>query len=135
MVSGAAMGGKYYRGGMRIMPKNAERLFNLPEDNHDDRNVAQQMNRLQLYQSGLNDVEIAIKLGVNPNTITTWRRRKKLPRNYQPMVKVEARPENERRLIGEFLSDLIRTCDRHNLKLTAGQISDYMQYWRPSRAS
>jgi hypothetical protein len=80
MVSGAAMGGKYYRGGMRIMPKNAERLFNLPEDNHDDRNVAQQ----------LADLGVTVERTTKPptaKTLTDWIK----PRGYGQHVVQDVR--------------------------------------------
>jgi transposase len=37
---------------------------------------------LKLYQMGLNDVEIAKRLGVNNSTVSNWRKRNSLRSNY-----------------------------------------------------
>ncbi|MBP2663517.1 MAG: hypothetical protein H6Q71_1465 [Firmicutes bacterium] len=41
-------------------------------------------NRKELYEKGLNDAEIAEKIGVWPGTICAWRKRNDLPYNYTP---------------------------------------------------
>ena len=44
-------------------------------------------NRMELYEQGLNDTEIARAVGRSQNTIAEWRKSRGLPGNYRPPKK------------------------------------------------
>lgn len=87
--------------------------------------------RLSLYNQQLNDREISERIGITEPTVQKWRNRHDLhPISVQARIlNVPARPERERELMRDFLSDLIRDakmCDNPNL-------IGYIDEWRRIR--
>lgn len=82
--------------------------------------------RLELYKSGLSDREIAMIIGIKYyQTISHWRKVKKLPPNKSPII---SKKENQRRLIlwKQGLTD-------HEIANKIGRVTASIQRWRIRR--
>ncbi|MEM5768083.1 MAG: hypothetical protein AAGU23_06600 [Bacillota bacterium] len=60
--------------------------------------------RIQLYKQGLDDIQMAAKLGMTRAGIVAWRRARRLPSN-NPPEKIYAITDNRRELYNQGLSD------------------------------
>lgn len=101
----------------------------------------EEMQRMTLYKQGMNDTEIAERLGVTRVTICRWRNRKGLPpnvksvnrpikRGIQPSAKMEeALPPEKCIIMKKFLHDLVE----YSKMLPTGvkpDISAFLWEWR-----
>lgn len=91
---------------------------------------------LEHYCRGMTDRQIAEITGRSSSAVLQWRKRNKLPPNHtkrKNWAKMKARrlqiaraPEKERRIIREFMSDLIR-CARH---CPEPDVRNFIKTWR-----
>ena len=92
-------------------------------------------NRYLLHQQGLTDKQIAERLGIKRNKISSWRRYVGLPPNLVGIIRahdainVDATPLRERLIVRRFVGDLQRAVDITQCKPDAKAIGKYMSYW------
>ena len=89
--------------------------------------------RLELYNKGLTDSQIAEAEGCSIGAIRGWRHRRNLPYNRRSNFDVSAMPKWEREIIRDFIADLLCFCDKVGMTPKADGIGEAMNIWREKR--
>ena len=89
--------------------------------------------RYKLYEQRLTDNQVAEIEGCSVEAICGWRNRRGLPPNRRANFDVSAMPEWERKIIRDFIADLLCFCDKVGMTPKADGIGEAMNIWREKR--